>query len=396
MPGFPRLPSGASAASVGTLLVLLACGSDGPTVSDPTPREPPSDGSLARIWILPPSVELAPGAQQQFRSRGVLGNGDSVDVGVTWAASGGTITSDGLLTAGDSAGSYFVRARHADGLADSAEMTVVVPPPTPVEVGACDEPDPAWIWCDDFERDRLSSYFEYESEGDAFVREAGVGRGSSTGMRVHFEPGTVSAGALHLAFGRTPTAYMAPVDDGTADYREIYWRLYVRNEASWTGGGGDKLSRATILANSSWAQAMIAHVWSGGSDPDWNYLLLDPASGTDEGGDLKSTRYNDWSNLRWLGVARGDTPLFDDAHVGEWHCVEAQVRLNTAGSSNGVFRLWVDGHLDAERTGLNWVGAYDAYGINAVFVENYWNDGSPQAQDRFLDDFVVSTEPIGC
>ena len=48
------------------------------------------------------------------------------------------------------------------------------------------------------------------------------------------------------------------------------------------------------------------------------------------------------------------------------------------------------------RSGLNWVGSYAAYGINAVFIENYWNAGSPVVQERYLDNFVVSRARIGC
>jgi hypothetical protein len=264
----------------------------------------------------------------------------------------------------------------------------------------CDSPEPAWIWCDDFEADRLDGYFEYVDDDGDFLRLAGVGLDGSYGMRVRFQQGEVSAGALHLAFGKTPSSYIDPVDEGTAKYREIYWRMYLRHQAGWTGGGGDKLSRATVFATSNWAQAMIAHVWSGTSSPSGGsakyHLLLDPASGTDTAGNLQTTTYNDFPNLRWLGIDQGDTPLFDVDHVGQWYCVEARVKLNDAGQSNGVFELWIDGQLDAQRTGLNWLGAYDAYGINAVFFENYWNSGSPVAQERFWDNIVVSTARIGC
>ena len=106
--------------------------------------------------------------------------------------------------------------------------------------------------------------------------------------------------------------------------------------------------------------------------------------------------YNDFDNLRWLGGERGDTPLFGGPHLGEWHCVEAHVRLNDAGRTNGLFELWIDGELDARADGLNWVGSYDEYGLNAVFLENYWNAGSPVAQERYFDQLVVSTERIGC
>jgi hypothetical protein len=93
---------------------------------------------------------------------------------------------------------------------------------------------------------------------------------------------------------------------------------------------------------------------------------------------------------------RGALALFDAAHVGQWHCVEAHVRLNDAGQANGVFEAWIDGAVDAQKTGIDWVGAYSAYGINAVFVENYWNNGAPRAQERYFDNFVVSTQRIGC
>ncbi|MQA92733.1 MAG: hypothetical protein GEU90_21335 [Gemmatimonas sp.] len=262
-------------------------------------------------------------------------------------------------------------------------------------VNECSNPAAGWIFCDDFEQNRLDSYFEYDDAGGAFARIGSTGVEGSFGMRTQFGQGSVNAGSLKLAFGRTPDGYFRPADAGTANYREIYWRVYVRNEPGWTGGGGDKLSRATSFATSNWAEAFIAHVWSGGGS-DANYLVADPASGTDAQGNLQTTVYNDFDNLRWLSAQRGVTPLFGGQRVGEWHCVEARARLNDAGQANGLFEIWVDGELDSRVLDLNWVGAYDSYGINAVFIENYWNDGSPRSQERYLDNFVVSTQPIGC
>jgi hypothetical protein len=258
----------------------------------------------------------------------------------------------------------------------------------------CATPQPAWIWCDDFEQNRLGQYFEYDSGGGSFVRAAGVGIGGSYGMRVHFAAGQVAAGALHLAMGKEPSSYFRPVDAGTALYRDVYWRMYVRTQAGWVGGGGYKLSRAISFATANWAEAMIAHLW--GDPPQTGELLLDPASGTDTLGTLLTTQYNDFTHLRWLGARSGVTPLFDASHVGPWYCVEAHARLNDAGLANGVFEFWTNGTLDAQATGLNWVGNYSAYGINAVFFENYWNTGSPAAQERYFDNIVVSTQRIGC
>lgn len=262
----------------------------------------------------------------------------------------------------------------------------------------CQSPDPGWIWCDDFEdAASLDGYFEYQSADGSFVRASGVGRDDSWGMRARWRPGQVSAGFLHLAMGRTPLAYMDPVDEGTADYREIYWRLWVRYEPGWIGGGAAKLTRAFIFAGPDWSQAMIAHVWSG-SPPNQEYLVTDPVSGTDAEGRVLTTSYNDFQNFQWLGARTGTTPLFSAAQTGSWHCVESHVRLNDPGRGNGVFRLWVDGNLDVAYDDLDWVGPYDEYGINAVYFENYWNQGSPaqSPQERYFDDIVVSTARIGC
>jgi hypothetical protein len=257
---------------------------------------------------------------------------------------------------------------------------------------------PEWLWCDDFEVDRLPSYFEYDQRHGRFVREAGVGVAQSTGMRAEYLPGDPHGGFLHLAFGKTPSAYMRPVDAGTAQYRDIYWRFNLRLQPGWIGGGADKLTRATILSSDRFAQAAIGHLWSGGlpgSDPE--RLYLDPASGTDESGVLRTTTYNDFPRLRWIGAAGGNTPLFSIANAGRWFCIEVHMKLNARDAADGTFEYWIDDRLEAQRIGLNWVGAYSDYGINAVYLEQYWTSVPfTRIQQRYLDNFVVSTARIGC
>ena len=101
-----------------------------------------------------------------------------------------------------------------------------------------------------------------------------------------------------------------------------------------------------------------------------------------------------WAVVR--GGLLGFLSIFAVQHVMIWMELKAYVRLNEPGVTDGVFRLWIDDHLEAERTELNWVGSYNDYGLNAVYLENYWNAGSPKAQERYLDNFVVSTDRIGC
>lgn len=274
----------------------------------------------------------------------------------------------------------------------STSPPVTSGPPT----NECSALQPGWIFCDDFETDRTAQYFEYASASGHFVRSTGTGVNGSTSMRAHFDVGTVDAGSLKLAFGKTPSSYIRPIDNGTTKYREIYWRAYLRNDSTWQGGGGDKWTRAQSLVTSNWAQAMVAPVWSGGQSNNNNYLLLDPATGIGSDSVVVTTTYNDFTNLVWLGSRQGTTPIFDASHVGKWHCIEAHVKLNDAGQQNGIFEYWIDGQSQASRSDIDWVGKYSDYGINAIFFENYWNAGSPKAQNRDFDNIVVSTSRIGC
>lgn len=264
-------------------------------------------------------------------------------------------------------------------------------------VHECDSAKPAWIFCDDFETDRLGRYFEYVHPDSSFERADSVGVLGSVGMHVRFRKGQVDAGSLKVAFGKTPVPYLHPVDSGATRYREIYWRVYLRNDSTWTGGGGDKLSRAQVLTSANWIQAAGAPVWSSsGGVPNSNYLVIDPYSGTDASGVVRATTYNDFSRLRFLGMVRGATPIFAPSRVGKWYCVEAHARLNEAGKSNGMFELWIDDYLEARERGINWLGSFADYGFNTVFFENYWNAGSPVEQSRYMDNIVVSTKRIGC
>lgn len=263
------------------------------------------------------------------------------------------------------------------------------------------EKHPEWIWCDDFEDQRAmdEKYFEYGNDGGDFIPVNGVGVGGSRGMRVIFQKGEVGAGGFKKSFGRTPSRYLGRhVERSDEDFQEIYWRIWVRYQPGWIGGGAAKLTRATVIASEGWAQGMIAHLWSGG--PNDAYLLIDPASGITADGQLVSTRYNDFENLRWLGNQSGRIPLFDTNHVGQWFCIEAHAKLNHPNDSDGVFEYWINDQLQTRKEGMNWHGAWNAqqgsYNINAVFFENYWNAGSPVTQERYFDNIVISTARIGC
>ncbi|MCW8130886.1 MAG: hypothetical protein KIS92_11085 [Planctomycetota bacterium] len=277
-------------------------------------------------------------------------------------------------------------------LAFAAEDAPAVPRIDCVELAA---PQPwkqakAVLWYDDFDGDEATQqqYHEYDARSKDNLRSPDVFLGAAgQSLRMYYAKGSQGAGGRKLTFGDCP--FGPPLRKGEK-FVELYWRIYVKHPAGWTGGGPDKMSRCTSFTSGNWTQAMIGHVWSAGEA-----LTLDPASGVKDGR-VVTTKYNDFPNLKWLGNKPVSPFLLQsDGEAGRWVCVEAHVKLNTPGQKDGVMELWIDGLLQCNRTGLDWRGAYTDKGINAVFLEAYWNKGSPAEQSRWFDDFVVSTQPIG-
>lgn len=250
---------------------------------------------------------------------------------------------------------------------------------------------PEWIWCDDFESDAAlgNSYFEVNRSNNFGVTTSGGAYGGNGALMATFLPGTEEAGNVKLGFGRSPVASKLATG---RDFQEVYWRVYTKTSANWVGQP-NKLTRATIFSGSNWSQAAISHLWE--DRLDGLGLGLDPVSGV-SGSQVVTTRYNDFSNLRWLGKVNGTTQIYAPENRERWTCVEVRMKLNTPGAADGVAAFWVDSKLEAQRTDLDFRGSYSGYGINAIMLENYKNGGFTQSQSRYYDNFVVSTSRIGC
>ncbi len=254
---------------------------------------------------------------------------------------------------------------------------------------------PEWIFCDDFEDStalvRQGRYFEYDNNGGDFIVVDGAGMANSRGMRGLWQVGEIDAGHLSLGFGRNPNPYMNKGIRSNEDFKEVFYRMYLKMDSGWQGSPA-KLSRASIITDASWSQAMIAHLWSDAQ----SHLLIDPVQCVGTDNRPACIGYNDFSHMTWLGARSGRTTIFDSQHSGQWICVEHHVKLNDPGVSNGVQEFWIDGQLEVNRNDLNFVRSYGSYGINVVFFENYWNTGSPRLQGRVFDNIVVSTRRVGC
>lgn len=252
---------------------------------------------------------------------------------------------------------------------------------------------PEWVWCDDFESDSAleGNYFEVTRMGGRFgvsSEQVFGGKGALRSLHIPSEP---EAGNVRFGLGRSPVKSRVAT---TRDFTEIYWRFYMSTGPTWDGNAL-KVTRATVFTASNWTQAAIGHLWDDHADGGLLGLGLDAATGVKNGA-VVTVKYNDFDHLRWLGKSNGTTQVYSKDNRGRWFCVEVQMKLNTPGQVDGKFAFWVDDKLEAERYNIDWRGTYTAYGINAIMLENYVNQGVPHNQTRYYDNFVVSTGRIGC
>lgn len=119
-----------TALNSGTARIVAALDGVSDTSSILVPSTPPP--TLVAIELTPSTVTLQAGATQQFTVTGRRSDGSTAPVTVTYAATGGTITTAGLYTAGSTAGSFRVIATQSGGsLADTSAVTITSPPPPP-------------------------------------------------------------------------------------------------------------------------------------------------------------------------------------------------------------------------------------------------------------------------
>lgn len=120
------------------ILGLTGCGgSTSPSPSNPSP-------STVAVAISPLSASAQTGGKQQF-SATVTGTSNA---GVTWSATGGTVSSSGLFTAGNTVGTYNVIATSMADSSKSAQATVTVtaPPSPPGTVSSISKDGITWTF----------------------------------------------------------------------------------------------------------------------------------------------------------------------------------------------------------------------------------------------------------
>jgi hypothetical protein len=239
-----------------------------------------------------------------------------------------------------------------------------------VHAGECDNwqsTHPDWLWCDGFESgDSLSvNYQDVSANGMSVV--IGEAFDGTHSLRQSYTQGQVDAGWII----RVSSA-------GFPDH--VFMRWYHKFEAGFQGFP-PKMARIRYrLRSGDWSSPYAVHCWL---ETD-GVLALDVAA-------TNSTQAN---SSGWLPIARTGFTFSDAKNIGRWICFEMEMKLNTPGGTDGLYRLWADDSLIAERTAVDLRGSLTNK-INEMMLDCYWNGGSTKAQSRYYDNLVIATSKIG-
>jgi hypothetical protein len=226
---------------------------------------------------------------------------------------------------------------------------------------------PDWLWCDGFESGEALTvnYQDVSTNGMSVVTgEAFEGTHS---LRQSYTQGQVDAGWI-----------IRVNNAGFPDH--VFMRWYHKFETGFQGFPPKMARIRDRLRSGDWSSPYAVHCWLEND----GVLALDVAA-------ANSTQAN---SAGWLAIARSSFSFADTRNIGRWICFEMEMKLNTPGATDGLYRLWADDSLVAERTSVDLRGSTTGK-INEVMLDCYWNGGSPKVQSRYYDNFVVSTQKIG-
>ena len=210
---------------------------------------------LLGVDLTPGSATVAAGATRQFTATGRYGDGTSRPVGAAWSATGGTVSSSGLYTAGATAGSFRVIASFG-GRADTAAVSVTVPSSPGGSYARLAGDD----WRAYASASQLSAYY---SSGD-------LARVSLAADPVFGQVVRITQAAGSTSSPRLTRALPAPAS-------RVWYRWRARFSPGWsTGGGGWTMAQWTWSGHNG----LMSAGFSGTShaltfnvrDAAWRYL----------------------------------------------------------------------------------------------------------------------------
>jgi hypothetical protein len=336
------------------------------TVTRPAP-------SLTSLALTPDAVTLDAGATRQFAAAARWSDGSSRQVAVAWQATGGSISTAGLYTAGNQAGTFRVIAAATDPVsgtarADSATVTIRAatpppPPPPPGDMASCGN-EPAGMrvatntpW-DAVppplpQHDAYGWGWEYTDRNLSIVQDPTAPRSPGNVLRTTYPAG--------FRGGSAPANIEVDLEGSPTTVYVCYW---VKRSANWTDNGNAGTKFFFVYATSSHGYVAMNRNLT-------HHFALESGS---------------VPNIDYYGPP-------DD--VGTWRKYEYLFVANTPGQANGTFTAWKNGVPFMSRTGIRWAADGRTPAFNRVQWSPTYGGGrnsTPYTLTQDIDHWYISVK----
>jgi ankyrin repeat protein len=193
----------------------------------------------------------------------------------------------------------------------------------------------------------------------------------------------------HDAFGSGQDVPDIPIDDAA------YFRLYVRLQDGFSTGTTNQVKLISIRG-----AVDLEKTYGGAGTRSDQKFSVDLC--IDNSRDLHFYYYYPDQSGGWGDITYCKTSFFRAANIspGKWYCLELMLRNSLPGKKNGQLSAWLDGTLVGNVEKLRFRHTEESkirrFAVNNYFGgENSWQT-SPQDQRIYVDNLVVSRQPIGC
>jgi uncharacterized protein YjdB/heat shock protein HslJ len=217
--------------------------------------------TIVSLAVTPQNTALGTGASNRFSATATLSDGSVVEPSVSWTATGGTVDSTGLFTAGSVPGAYSAIANTRNGIADTATITVTASAPVVTRI-------------------TLSPATTTLAEGSA-TRFSAIGKasdGSTVGVSPAFSAtgGTVTSAGVYTA-GTTPGSFRVIARDsvtGLADTSAVTVTdpvstlqsvVLTPSSASLTAGANQQFTASGKMSDGTTTSITASYAATGGS-----------------------------------------------------------------------------------------------------------------------------------
>jgi hypothetical protein len=336
--------------------------------------------TVKSVSITPSLKTLSPGQTQQFTAEVTYSDGTK-GTGAAWSATGGSISSSGLYTAGSTTGTFRVIGQASGStVKDTSTVTIstaaITPTPSVSNLASSNRPtDHTTIQDIIFDSKYPTSWsFSHKWSDPTYMQlisDAAAPRSAQKGIEFGFPAGFEDVNSP----ARANTVFSAS--------REMYVAVWMKISKPWQyhTSSVNKLFTLSTNGHSTWGNEVIVALK--GTSESNAQIQIGVQSPLNTGAGTKNGFY--LPNISMPGFS-----------LGVWHLIEVKGIRSTGGLANGRLIWWVDGKMVGSHSNVKFYSYGDSYFNGMILDPNWGGQGSPPKawRDWIRVDHLLITRKI--